>query len=89
MVNAFNEADAVMIAPVDRPDKVPDGNILSTEKLAADLQTKGKIAHNFPSVNDMVPYLLSNLKKNDVVITFSNGPFGNIHQKLLDALKNN
>jgi len=87
-VRTFDDADAVMIAPVHRPDKAPAGQVFSAEKLAQDLQKRGKQALSFTSVDEIVTYLVKNLKSGDIVVTFSNGPFGNIHQKLLSELEN-
>ncbi len=87
LVTAFAEADGVLLAPVDRPDKAPPGQVLSTEKLAQDLRALGKDAQALSSVESILNYLLSRLKSGDAVITFSNGPFGYIHDKLLTALR--
>lgn len=82
----FDQADFILIAPVDRPDKVPAGQLFSAEKLAADLNKRNKSAWAFQSIDPMVDHLLKHLQKGDIVITFSNGPFGNIHQKILAGL---
>jgi UDP-N-acetylmuramate: L-alanyl-gamma-D-glutamyl-meso-diaminopimelate ligase len=87
MVEAFAKADAALIAPVDRPDKAPAGQVFSTEALAADLRSLGRDAVAVSSLDEMLAYLLAHLKPGDVVITFSNGPFGGIHEKLLTALQ--
>ena len=82
---AFRDADAILVAPVHRPDKAPPDQLFSSEKLAADLR-KGKKISEYLTINDMVSYLKKNAKKDDIVITFSNGPFGGIHEKLLNSL---
>ena len=87
MVSAFAKADGALIAPVDRPDKAPAGQVFSTEELAADLRQLGRDAVAVASVDEMLPYLLAHVQPGDVVITFSNGPFGGIHEKLLTALQ--
>ncbi len=85
-VQAFADADAVLVAPVNRPDKAPAGQVFSPEKLTADLRQIGKMAECFESVDAIVDYLLRNVRRTDLVITFSNGPFGDIHRKLIKAL---
>ncbi len=85
-VSAFQPADVVLIAPVHRPDKAPVEQLFSGEKLAADLQHTGKKSHSM-TVDQMIEYLKSHLHKNDIVVTFSNGPFDNIHQKLQETMK--
>ena len=87
MAEAFARADAALIAPVDRPDKAPAGQLFSTEMLADDLRRRGREALAVSSVDEMVSYLLAHLRPGDVVISFSNGPFGGIHDRLLQGLK--
>lgn len=87
MAEAFAKADAALIAPVDRPDKAPAGQLFSTEMLADDLRRRGREALAVSSVDEMVGYLLAHLRPGDVVISFSNGPFGGIHDRLLKGLK--
>jgi UDP-N-acetylmuramate: L-alanyl-gamma-D-glutamyl-meso-diaminopimelate ligase len=84
----FDGADFILIAPVDRPDKVPAGQLFSADQLATDLNQRKKSAWAFQSIDNMADHLIKHLQKGDIVITFSNGPFGNIHQKILMALKN-
>jgi len=86
-VSAFQPADTVLIAPVHRPDKAPASRLFSGEKLAQELREKGKESH-LMTVSQMIAYLKSNLHEGDIVVTFSNGPFDNIHEKLQETLKN-
>jgi UDP-N-acetylmuramate: L-alanyl-gamma-D-glutamyl-meso-diaminopimelate ligase len=83
--DSFNDADVVLVAPVHRPDKAPVEQLFSSSKLAEDLRAKGKICENL-DVENMVEYILAKCHDGDVIITFSNGPFSNIHQKLLTRL---
>lgn len=85
-VSAFEHADEILFAPVHRPDKAPPGQVLSLEKLAADLHQRGQPAQAFSGIDAILQHLLQNLRPGDVVITFSNGPFGGIHQALLAHL---
>jgi len=87
MAHAFRHADGVLVSAVDRPDKAPAGQLFSCERLIADLQQNRQEAYYIEKVNDMVPFLLARLKPEDVVITFSNGFFGGIHDKMLQALR--
>ncbi|OPZ65050.1 MAG: UDP-N-acetylmuramate:L-alanyl-gamma-D-glutamyl-meso-diaminopimelate ligase [bacterium ADurb.Bin478] len=86
MVEAFQDADGVLVSAVDRPDKAPAGQVFSSEQLAADLARLHKQAFYIETVDAMVDFLRHRLQPGDVVITFSNGFFGGIHQKLLNAL---
>jgi UDP-N-acetylmuramate: L-alanyl-gamma-D-glutamyl-meso-diaminopimelate ligase len=84
-VDAFESADAVLIAPVHRPDKAPPDQLFSCEQLVKDLRNRDKISE-YLDINDMVRYLGQHAQKDDVIITFSNGPFGGIHDRLLNSL---
>ena len=81
--NAFQAADVVIVAPVHRPDKVPDGRVFSPELLVEDLRNQKKRAYHFPSVDEIVQWIAEHVQGRETVVTFSNGPFGNIHEKLL------
>lgn len=82
---SFNDADIVLVAPVHRPDKAPAEQLFSSSKLKEDLTAKGKICENL-EVEKMVDTIIAKGREGDVIITFSNGPFGGIHQKLLTSL---
>ncbi len=87
LIRSFEPADHVLIAPVDRPDKAPAGHVFSSEQLERDIRSSGKDACYCASIDTMIQEMLPRLVRGDCVITFSNGPFGDIHQKLLDALQ--
>jgi UDP-N-acetylmuramate: L-alanyl-gamma-D-glutamyl-meso-diaminopimelate ligase len=84
--NAFDNADFILVAPVHRPDKAPADQLFSVEQLASDLINRGKTSKQL-TVEDMVSFVKNHAKKNDIIITFSNGPFGGIHDKLLHSLR--
>ena len=46
-------------------------------------------ANYFPDVTGIVEHLKNNCRLGDIVLIMSNGKFGNIHQRLLEALKKN
>jgi UDP-N-acetylmuramate: L-alanyl-gamma-D-glutamyl-meso-diaminopimelate ligase len=47
----------------------------------------GKKASYIPAVPDIVRTLSDTLRPGDVVLVMSNGGFGGLHEKLLEALK--
>jgi UDP-N-acetylmuramate: L-alanyl-gamma-D-glutamyl-meso-diaminopimelate ligase len=51
-----------------------------------DLASAGKGAKQLKDADAIVKDLSPRLKERDVVLVMSNGGFGGIHQKLLDAL---
>jgi UDP-N-acetylmuramate: L-alanyl-gamma-D-glutamyl-meso-diaminopimelate ligase len=83
---AFGAADEVVIAGVFR-SSLPEAERLSAEQLVGDLRAQGRQARHIPLVDDIVRTLVSEHRAGDVVVLMSNGGFGGIHQKLLQALE--
>ncbi len=82
---AFEGADEVVIAPVFR-STLPEPERLSTERLVDDLKRRGQSARQAASIDDIVDTLVRERRPGDLVVVMSNGAFGGIHQKLLQAL---
>ena len=85
---AFSRADQVVLAPVFR-SSVPEPERLFETRLVADLQAFGVQARHLPSVDAIVLALAAEVGEGDLVVIMSNGGFGGIHQKLLQALDAN
>ena len=85
-ITAFDDADFVLIAPVNRPDKTTPDNLFSIEKLISDLTERNVDSKAFGSVDAIVDFLTTSAKPEDIIITLSNGGFGGIHDKLLTRL---
>lgn len=86
--NAFAAADYVVIANVFDSQKVSEkGKSLDTSKLIADVSQEGKPAIALPDCDAIIEHLLPQLQEGDVVAIMSNGGFGGIHDKLLEALR--
>jgi UDP-N-acetylmuramate: L-alanyl-gamma-D-glutamyl-meso-diaminopimelate ligase len=83
---AFADADAVLIAQVARLELLKPEERLNPEKLLEDLKAGGKTAAYLPHADAIVAHLKHEARGGDVVCVFSNGGFGNIHEKLLAAL---
>jgi UDP-N-acetylmuramate: L-alanyl-gamma-D-glutamyl-meso-diaminopimelate ligase len=83
---AFDQADQVLIAAVDHPERAPAGDRFSAEGLVEDLQRRGIAARYTPEISEIVRLVTAEAGDGDVVLIMSNGSFGGIHQKLLDAL---
>ncbi len=79
---AFDAADHVLLAPLGRSG-LPAAEALDLERLARDLGDK---ARAMPSVEAIVERLVASVAPGDTVALLSNGAFGGIHQKVLDAL---
>ena len=82
---AFGAADEVVIAAVFR-SSLPDSERLSAEQLVDDLRADGHHARHIPEIDEIVATIAAEGRSGDVVVLMSNGGFGGIHQKLLQAL---
>ena len=81
--SAFADADRVLLAPVDRPEKAPEGHLLNIDRLAEEI---GSHARTQPSVDAIVEVLARECESGDVILIMSNGAFGGIYEKLPGAL---
>src|SRR5688572_587427 len=85
---AFSHADLVIIAGVyNTAEASTFGRVLDVDELVAGINANGKTAHAFPDADAIVLHLTPELADGDVVAIMSNGGFGGIHDKLLDAIK--
>jgi UDP-N-acetylmuramate: L-alanyl-gamma-D-glutamyl-meso-diaminopimelate ligase len=82
---AFGGADEVVIAGVFR-SSLPEAERLSADQLVADLIGAGRRARHIPAVDDIVQLVADEARSGDLIVVMSNGGFGGIHQKLLQAL---
>ena len=82
---AFGAADEVVIAGVFR-SSLPEAERLSPERLVADLRGQGQRARHIAGVEDIVRTIVSEHRAGDIVVLMSNGGFGGIIQKLIQAL---
>jgi UDP-N-acetylmuramate: L-alanyl-gamma-D-glutamyl-meso-diaminopimelate ligase len=87
LINALREADGSIIAAVNRPEKVPAGQLLDVDAVADELRAAGRQAFHEPDVDAIIARLKPLAQSGDVVVVFSNGGFDGIHQKLMDRLK--
>lgn len=85
--DSLSQADGVIISEVPNPEKVPDGELLDVESVIENLSYKGKEAFIGLSSDDIVNKLIPLTSSGDTIVVLSNGGFGGIHEKLLEALK--
>jgi UDP-N-acetylmuramate: L-alanyl-gamma-D-glutamyl-meso-diaminopimelate ligase len=86
-VTAFDAADEVLLAPLGRQG-IDAAERLDVDRLAFDLGARGKTARAYESVEAIVARIAEAAEAGDTVALLSNGAFGNIHGKVLDALRN-
>lgn len=86
--NAFTAADYVVIAAVFDSQKVTEkGRALDTGALIEAISLQGKPAFALPEPDQIVTHITPELRSGDVVAIMSNGGFGGIHEKILEALR--
>ncbi|MDE1169938.1 MAG: UDP-N-acetylmuramate:L-alanyl-gamma-D-glutamyl-meso-diaminopimelate ligase [Verrucomicrobium sp.] len=85
---ALGEADGVFVAQVAALDQLRPEERLNPEKVVSDIAARGIPAHYERDAEAIVRGLVPLLQQQDVVAVFSNGGFGGIHEKLLNALPN-
>jgi UDP-N-acetylmuramate: L-alanyl-gamma-D-glutamyl-meso-diaminopimelate ligase len=82
---AFEAADEVVVAPVFR-SSLPEPERLSIPQLVSDVGRRGRRARAAASLDDIVETIVREHQAGDLVVLMSNGGFGGIHQKLVQAL---
>jgi UDP-N-acetylmuramate: L-alanyl-gamma-D-glutamyl-meso-diaminopimelate ligase len=87
-VKAFGEsgADEVVLAAVFR-SSLPDDDRLDVSAVVRDLRRAGQKAREVPTVDEIVDAVAAEARDGDLIVIMSNGAFGGIHDKLLDALR--
>jgi UDP-N-acetylmuramate: L-alanyl-gamma-D-glutamyl-meso-diaminopimelate ligase len=86
LVNAFADANGVVISQVARLELLSPTERLDPERLIRDLQASGKVAAYLPDVESIVQHVAGRVEGGEIVCVFSNGGFGGIHEKLLRRL---
>ena len=82
---AFDAADQIVIAPVFR-SKLPESERLSIPQLVQDLNRRGRTAREAGSLDGIIRTVVDEHRRGDLIVLMSNGGFGGIHQRLLQAL---
>jgi UDP-N-acetylmuramate: L-alanyl-gamma-D-glutamyl-meso-diaminopimelate ligase len=82
---AFRAANRVIIAPLGRTN-IPETERLDVDRLVGAIAASGTLATAPPDVDAIVASLAGEAESGDTIALLSNGAFGGIHQKLIDAL---
>jgi UDP-N-acetylmuramate: L-alanyl-gamma-D-glutamyl-meso-diaminopimelate ligase len=83
---AFELADEIIIAGLFHPERYDESTAMDPHRLVAGWRAAGKPAAYMPDVGDIVAHLAGTAQPGDIVMIMSNGGFGGIHEKLLEAL---
>ena len=86
LIDSLLDADEVILTNPYRVDQIPSDDRLDVDKVLNSLSKKNIKANYFPDVTGIVEHLKNDCRFGDIVLIMSNGKFGNIHQRLLDAL---
>jgi len=76
----------VVVSQVARLELLSPGERLDPNRLIDDITSGGRAAAYLPDAEAIVEHLRRNVQGGDVVCVFSNGGFGDIHNKLLRRL---
>jgi UDP-N-acetylmuramate: L-alanyl-gamma-D-glutamyl-meso-diaminopimelate ligase len=83
---ALGHANRVILAGLFHPERYDRTTGMDPDELVARLRDDAVDARHIPDVDHIVRTLVPELEPGDVVLLMSNGGFGGIHEKLLDAL---
>lgn len=84
---ALSTAEIAIVAPIERADKHAPDKLLNLALLQEEVSKQDCQCYLGKDVQDMVDYIARNAIEGDIVLVMSNGGFGNIHCKILEALK--
>jgi UDP-N-acetylmuramate: L-alanyl-gamma-D-glutamyl-meso-diaminopimelate ligase len=84
---AFDAADLVLIKEPPGLEAISPEDRLSAEQLASDISARGVEAHHFREVESILSFVLSMVRRDDVLLVMSTGSFDNLIDRLLGALE--
>jgi UDP-N-acetylmuramate: L-alanyl-gamma-D-glutamyl-meso-diaminopimelate ligase len=84
---AFDSADLTVIAAPPRVEGIAPEDRFDPVQLVAALQDRGLQAHHIPDPEAIASVVAANAMPSDVIAVLSNGDFGGLHNRLLEALK--
>ena len=85
-VSALALADEVVLAPLHAPEKVPAGERLDVERLAADLRSLEVPARLVAGADATAEHLVRRAAPGDTVVIMRSGDYGGLHDVLLARL---
>jgi len=88
IARALAEADCIVMPPLFKPEKVPEGERLDIGRVIDDLRSMGRDAWNPDGVEGIMDRVCTDARRGDMIVILSNGGFGGIFEKLPAALRN-
>jgi UDP-N-acetylmuramate: L-alanyl-gamma-D-glutamyl-meso-diaminopimelate ligase len=85
--DALAEADVTVISSLFHPERYTAETAISPAEILQNLRRRGREGYFLPTPDEIVSELISRLNGDEVVVIMSNGSFGGIHDKLLNALR--
>jgi UDP-N-acetylmuramate: L-alanyl-gamma-D-glutamyl-meso-diaminopimelate ligase len=85
-IEAFLDADKVIIAPVYNARALKKKERLNPEELVYEISLRRTEAYFIEDVEYIVEFITRNVSPNDVILVMSNGGFENIHERLLHSI---
>jgi UDP-N-acetylmuramate: L-alanyl-gamma-D-glutamyl-meso-diaminopimelate ligase len=79
-------ADRIVVAGLHQPEKIPELERLSVERVVGTINAFGKRAVAIDGAEDIADYVGRNVLPNDIIIVMSNGGFDGVQDKILRAL---
>lgn len=90
-IEAFHEADRVIIGPVFHRDRYETryglDKMMSTETIVERLAKDGIRAEHVPDFDEIARRVASEAGEGDVIVVMSSGAFGGVHEKILEELR--
>ena len=83
---ALGGAEEIVLSGLFHPERYTKDTAMNPVEMVEGWRKSGKPAAQFQEVDGIVAYLVPRLRGGDVVVAMSNGSFGGLHSKLLEAL---
>lgn len=87
LAEALLPANVVILTPIFRLDRLPEGERLSIPRLVADLEDHQREVINLDSYSQIEETLQQVLRENDILVLLTNGSLGGEYQKLREMTK--
>ncbi len=84
---SFFQADLAMIPEPTMLDKIPPAERFSSKRLVKEINNSGTEAYHCPDASGVLRLLLEKTRSGDVVLFMSNGDFGDLPRRFVNALK--